>query len=283
MSSVKTYLLAYFHSIRYNTQMPDTDAHIHTKKVFFLFVPEDAEETIIKPVAAQEFETYAFSQNDTEQCLDSLDKFPGSIVFAFLYRNEENTVWEERFKKLASADTNLQLFISTWIIDAGYITLNANLSNYTPHTSRIDRADGSRSAVNHFITMLETLNARGDRKHLRAMCGESLQAHFSIKRLEQTYTGTILDISSFGMACAFNKDIELKIHLFIDDLQLRLVGQSFSIAGSILSKRVIGDKTVYIIVFDFLNDPDALPAVKNFVYEMLQRNFRQMRMDDGTY
>jgi hypothetical protein len=258
--------------------MSDAAEHIFSKKIFFLFAPEDAENAIIRPVAAHEFEVYAFSPEDTEQYLDALEKFPGSVVFAFMYHNEENTVWDERFKKLTAADSCLQLSVTTWIIDSGYITLNTERSNFTPHTSRIDRADGPQSTVNHIVTILETLNARGDRKHLRAMCGESLQAHFSIKRLEHTYTGTVLDISSFGMACVFNKDIELKIHLFIDDLQLRLVGQSFAVAGSILSKRVIGEKTVYIIVFDFLNDPDALPAVRNFVYDMLQRNFRQMCM-----
>jgi hypothetical protein len=260
--------------------MTVADEHIHSKKIFYLFAPDEIEETIIKPIAAKEFEVYAFSPDDTKKYVDALEKLNGSIIFAFMHRNEENTVWDESYKNMALSDNDLQLSISTWIIDAGYITLDAARSNFTPHTVRIDRADGPQATVNHIVSMLETLNARGDRKHLRAMCCESLQAHFSIKRLEHTYTGTVLDISSFGMACSFNKDIELKIHLFIDDLQLRLVGQSFNIAGSILSKRVINEKTIYIIVFDFLNDPDALTAVRNFVYDMLQRNFRQLCFND---
>jgi hypothetical protein len=255
--------------------MSKIDDNKFARKIFFLFIPRESGEKIVKKIVSREFEAYAFF-DDAEPYLPVLEKMAGAIIFAYVPRGENNILWDECYERLASCAEDVDLTITTWIGDTGYITFDAERSNVTPQVRRIDIAEHSAGIIDHIVAFLASRHAMGNRRHLRVYCGENSSSSFSIKRLETSYSGKVLDISSFGMACVFNSDIELKIHLFIDDIQLRLSGQSYNIAGSILAKRVIDNKTVYVIVFDFMENDEARSAVIDFVYRMLQRNFRKM-------
>lgn len=254
--------------------MSVAEDHKYARKIFFLFLPRESEEKIVKKIAGREFEVYAFFE-DTKLYLPALEKTAGAIIFAYVRRGEDNHIWNECCERLLSCAGDLDLTVTTWIGDTGYITFDAEKSNVTPPITRIDTGEHSAGIIDHITDFLFSRHAMGNRRHLRVLCGDNSASSFSIKRLERNYTGKILDISSFGMACVFTADVELKIHLFIEDLQLRISGQSYSIAGSILAKRVIDGKTVYVFVFDFLENTEAAAAVKGFVYHMLQQNFKR--------
>jgi hypothetical protein len=254
--------------------MSDSGESTSTRKVFFLFIPRESEEKIVRRLVALEFEAYALFDDEAKRYLPAIGKITGAVIFAYIREGEENSVWNEFFGELSSASDVTDQIISTWVGGGGYLTLDRERSNAAFPFERVDTSERSSGIVDRIASFLTSVHAKGNRRHLRVPCGESCMASFSIRRLDRNYSGRVLDISSFGMACVFNADIELKIHLFIDDVQLRLSGQSYGIAGSITAKRVIDGRSVYVIVFDFRDDAEAYAAVKDFVHHSLQRNFR---------
>jgi hypothetical protein len=248
----------------------------NARKVLFLFVPAEAETEIIKNVAAHEYEVYTINEN-LDSYLAFIKDNPNSVIFTYGGNYPKNARWKDHYTMLTTCCSDNGIMISTWHDDENYLKPDHELTNYKPTVDHIDISNGYSSILPYILNFLERINARGRRHFVRLRCDDYYSATFSIKKQTEIFTGRILDISSIGMACAFDKNIELKINTLIEDVQLRLGGHVVGISGTIFGKRDIDGKTIYVIVFDFKKFPEARARIVEYIYSSLQKLIRNMK------
>lgn len=256
--------------------MSDNFEATDSKKIFFLFVPPETDERIVKKIVAHEYEAYTISE-DAAHYLPILQKYLNSIIFAYETNCPRNVNWKDYYEKLSIVGQDGDIKISTWFSENGVLRVNENLSNFPITLKTIDPKSGADILLDQLLDMLKAMSARGRRNYIRIKCNDGYSATFSIKILRNIYNGVILDISSIGMACTFNPPLELMVNAKIEDVQLRLNGHISHISGTIFGKRDIEGKSVYVIIFDFKNSPETRTRINEFVYTSLQRNLKNMK------
>ena len=251
----------------------ETANNLDARKVFFMFHLPESENKIIKRIVFNEYQAYSIP-NDYKSYIPVIRKYPNSIVFSLGSNCPRNVNWEQVYKSL-NPDTCDGLKISTWFYSRGHLRINRDLSNFDAPVDAIPLDQGLESLVPHILKVLESLDARGRRKYIRTRCNDGYSATFSIKLNKNIYNGAIYDISSFGMACAFNSDIGVSIQTYIHDIQIRLNGIGSGVSGIVSGKRVIGSEWVYVIVFDYKDNPGTRIRIQEFIYYELQKELRK--------
>ncbi|HEY1405349.1 MAG TPA: PilZ domain-containing protein [Spirochaetota bacterium] len=249
---------------------------VKARKIFFLFVPTEFEKTIVKDIVVNEYEAYTLS-DDTGLYLPILFHYPNSIVFAYENNCPRNVKWKEYYDKLSACCVEGEIKISTLRKEGNVLKIKEDLTNFTPPFPEITLEPDSKAAVPSFLEILSAFNARGRRSHVRIICDDGYSATFSVKVQKRIFTGTILDISSIGMACSFAEPLELAVKMVFEDIQLRLNGQVCQVSGTIYGKREINNTQIYVIMFDFRKFPDHRQRIYEYVYSALQRDLKKMK------
>ncbi len=121
---------------------------------------------------------------------------------------------------------------------------------------------------------LETKQARGQRRYVR-FGGEykpNASFRFSLKGVE--YAGTVHDISSVGMSCAFDKETVFNIDEYINEIQLFLDKKQFSLAGKVFQQRWLDEeKRLFVVMFDKRMPDKVRRILQDFIHSSLQAEF----------
>ena len=133
---------------------------------------------------------------------------------------------------------------------------------------------GLKECKNIIIKALEANEARGTRRHVRINCEDMASVYFSIKSNYKLIQGYIYDISSVGMACGFDKDVELFLrkNSVVEDIQLQLRGNLCLLSGKVAGIHHDKEKNIkYVVMFDKMSDDDR-KKIYNFIAKCLQEN-----------
>jgi hypothetical protein len=260
--------------------MADEKKEIFGRQIFFLFVPPEEGKKIAKEIVSNEYEAYPVS-DEPKLNPDFLLDCPGAIVFAYENNFPHHFKWPNHYEKLATCGEEVKIMISTWYREERTLRVRDDLSNFTVPIAEISLEEGSRAIVRYILEMLSALDARGRRKNIRVRCDDGYSATFSVKIQKQIFSGTIVDISSIGMACVFNDRIELAPKKHLDDIQLRLNGQMCQLSGNVFGKREIQGSLVYVIIFDCRESSDVRSKIFDYIYSALQREFKKKKFSSN--
>ncbi|MDY6935661.1 MAG: hypothetical protein SVZ03_15745 [Spirochaetota bacterium] len=242
---------------------------IEGKKTFFLYPHIPQGKHIIKYLIKNEYEAYPL--NNHLSAINLFDEFSNSILYVnidFKLNHHDWMLYIESILENPTTDT----------IIAGVITTNGNdeflqtdLSNLNIPGGYICIDNGLDKCTNSIINILNSQNARGRRKYLRVKCKNIYKALFSIKLGKDLFQGRVVDISSAGMLCMFNHNIELSSGIYLNDILLNLKGYISKVAGQIAGERKIDGNDLYVIMFDYRKTYKERDKIHDFIYNILEQ------------
>lgn len=244
-----------------------------SRKVYFFFNHPAVDNRVVKKMVYHEFEAYSMPSN-VDSCLPLINGEGGSIVFAMQDNCPRHVNWERCYSVLNAMEGDSPHLISTWYMESGILKVRRELTNFEPPVGNIDLSGGLDAVLSHVIDYLTSVNARGRRKYIRTRCDGEYGATFSVKFGKNIIGGMIHDISSYGMACSFNADLPLVPRSYLADMQLRLNGVGSAISGEVFGKREMDGRQVYVIIFDYSKHPATRQRITDYIYYILQRDFR---------
>jgi len=123
--------------------------------------------------------------------------------------------------------------------------------------------------------VLDANEARGRRRRLRAICGESCVFNFSFDG--RVFRGRIRDISISHFSCCFDgPDPGFKLYEKVEGIQMKLGGAISTVDAVLFSRREDGAESLYVFVFRDSRDRDGLdPEVLAKVNAFIQGHFEQ--------
>ncbi|WP_319561439.1 hypothetical protein [Marispirochaeta sp.] len=134
-----------------------------------------------------------------------------------------------------------------------------------------------------FMNVLCANQAKGQRRFLRAMCGDSYKANFVYRGRE--YRCILRDISISHFSCIFPGDrTEFPMHEKIYEIQMNLKGILIKTDAVLCLKRVLANDTIHVFVFRTSEDreglnPDHLLKVNGIIHRSLTQKIMGMLKD----
>jgi hypothetical protein len=121
------------------------------------------------------------------------------------------------------------------------------------------------------VSLLEQLGSKGQRKYVRFGGTNQPNATFSFTHTGIEYSGVVHDISSAGMACAFEKETAFDIDDRINEITLHLGAREFILAGKVLQKRWLDEvKRLFVVMFDRRMPQSVRLVLQDFIHSSLQ-------------
>ncbi len=241
------------------------------RMIVFLYAPAWVKDEVIRALVEAEYKACYYDEHKSLSKLINL--YPGCILFINVDKGPKEPDWFRIITgmkdQLKEKDVRLGLLtdesrkdvVAKWLreveLPAGVISLRT-------------RQDDIRKRL--FQTAARE-KAIGRRKYARANCRGVGNATLNIKYGSEHYSGTILDISSAGMACKVLKaESVLSVNDHLEDIQLRLNARLVTVSGRIAGTRQESDK-VYVILFDDIRANSLEEKIYDYVRETIQRNF----------
>ena len=243
------------------------------RKVFFLHPQAFIQNQLVSELAQEEFEVYVIK--DEGKLRNLLRKFPDSIVFASINEVLKDSVWEEWIRGVISNPEMKNVSIGVLVsinddeVKQKYTEEMKIQCGYTYVKSDFN------VLLRTVITILNSVNAKGRRKYLRALMDNDANTTVNIPHNGAYVKGAIKDISVVGFSCSFVEDPELTKNSLFPDIQIRLQSQLLKVEGIVFGSRMDGNEKVYVVIFTQRVDPNMKSRIRKYIQLTLQA-----RMDD---
>ncbi len=137
-------------------------------------------------------------------------------------------------------------------------------------------SQGFKDSLSIIKKALDANEAKRRRKYVRITCKDPMKATFNITKDGTSYTGQVLDISSFGMSITFgnSRNAVFENKEYLPNIQLRLNGVLCRAAGYVIG-RVDGIRLANILVFSKETDQASKEKIHHFVHHCLQYDIDQ--------
>jgi hypothetical protein len=220
------------------------DVALYGRKVFFVYPPNVITELL--PVLVQnEYEVYVVREH--ERFARFLQTEPNAIVYANVSEGQGESAWVEWLRKLKAdpAYDDLKL---------GVMSLGEEralpASDLKPRVGSVVLRPGLRESLKILTKTLDEAGAKGRRRFVRAVCPQG-SASFNAKVDGETYQGSIVDLSSAGMACRFDSAPPTwHVGKKFTDLQLLIKGQRVLVSGTLAARRDESDPDgLFVLLF----------------------------------
>ena len=246
-----------------------TDAFSLGRKIFFLHPSAVIQNQVLPELAQEEFEVYTVK--DDSKLRRALKKYPDSIVFACINEGMRDSAWEECIKGIM---TNSE----TAGVDIGVIASVDDAAARHKYTEQMKLRCGYTvwkssefgAMVKVLVDILNSVNAKGRRKYVRAATGNETNITINIPMNGTFVNGLIRDISSVGLSCTFADGPSLAKNSHFPDLQIRLQTQLLKIEGIVFGSRLDGNEKIYVILFTQRLSPDVRTRIRKFIQSYLQ-------------
>ena len=242
------------------------------KKIFFLHPSGVIQNQVIPELAQEELEVY--TAKNEGKLRQGLKKYPDSIVFACINEGMKENAWEEWIRGVmtgqetakvgigiivSAADDKIRYkYLEQFKVTCGYTVLKADLS----------------VVIKQLITILNSMNAKGRRKYIRAMTNQETNTTVNLPLHGTFVNGRIKDVSVVGFSCSFEEDPGLVKNSLFGDIQIRLQSQLIKAEGIVFGSRMDGGEKTYVVLFTQRIDPDVRTRIRKFI-----QSFMQSKMD----
>lgn len=253
--------------------MNDQNGNDFGKKVFFLYPHSVIQEELINHIIQYEFEVYLI--NDHRKLMPLLEKYGNSILFINIDERLKEKEWEDYIRTIMHNEKTkgVQIGILTYnedkdlarkylmdlMIPGGYIQLKLGL----------------KESTKIILKTLMANEAKGKRRFVRAACPKNIVTEFNVQVAGTMYEGHIKDISSAGMACYFNKAVDLAPKTELAKIQLKLRSRIVMVSGIVAGKREDEGQKLYVVLFNKYISTDAKQRISTFIYRTLQAEIQR--------
>jgi len=243
------------------------------KKIFFLH-PNQVIEEIARELVRHEYEIYLLY--DEKSALELFKNYDNSILYIYIDEGLSEKDWEAYIR---SIQANPELSKK---VDIGVLTYKRKdeigdilLSDIGIKCGYIQINLFSKESLNILLNILNANEAKGRRKYLRIKCDDNYIS-FNIKINNPNsfdgndlIKGSIIDISSYGMACKVEGSLYdyFNLNSKYNDIQLNLRGFNCKVSASVIIKR----EDLIIFKFDETIGNENKDKIYNFIYKELQK------------
>lgn len=235
------------------------------RRVLFVDPPSVVQEQMIHFLVSAQYE--AAIVKDHRRLNAVLKKFPQSVVYFNLDTRVPPPALEQIVRAVISGKDDHGA-------EVGILSYNRNpevaqryLMELGATCGYVVLELGFQKSARIAIKALEAVEARGDRRFVRVKVPNG-KGSYHVKLGGADITGEILDISEAGMACfmsgEYGPDTELP------DIQLRLWGSLLRVSGVIRGTRRTPQGTVYVVMFDEIDDSAAKGKLYTFLRRVMQ-------------
>ena len=242
-------------------------ADTYGKKVFILHPQSVIREEMLHLLIAAEYEVALLW--DTQRALRALSKYPDAILFANIEEGMKEPEWEVFIRNIIRNEKTKDVRVGILAYNAEPALTKKYLMDVGVHCGFVTLKLGLKESFKIMVKALEANEAKGRRRYVRAVCRPQDRAMFNVKYAGDYLAGTIFDISSVGMACAFDKEHHLKPGIDLDDIQLKLRAMLSRVSGKLVgTDKERGERLV--VLFSQNISPRERHKIHQFVYEHLQ-------------
>ncbi len=252
--------------------MAETES-LFGKKVLFLYPPGVLSD-VANTLASHEFEVYLI--HNYKNVVRYLRKNPESLLFANIDDGMPEPEWEAwiRALKSESSTSSVGIGVVTMLSDAELS--RKYLMDIGITCGFIILKIGAAKTADILLKTLEANEARGRRKYIRAACPPDT-AELTAPAEGATIRGTILDISSVGIAATLDSPQSMPVGTRLKDVQLSLRGARIFVNGIIVGKRTEGDAPpAHVILFEPASVTDEKKEkLRAFIHRILQEEMNR--------
>ena len=245
----------------------EKNINFYGNKVFFLYPHSVIQNEMIIELIRNEYEIYIIS--DHEKIIPILRKYKDSILFINIDTILQEDEWEKYIKEIMQNNEIEGTKIGILTYNNDKALAEKYLMEILVPCGFIKLSLGIAASTNIIIKVLDANEVKGRRKYVRANCMNMSMTSFNAKIGEKYYTGKIMNISSAGMSCAFDENVDIELKTFIPDIQLKLKGVICKISGVIGGIRR-SENTTYVILFDKKKSKETRFKISHFVFKCLQ-------------
>lgn len=242
-------------------------ADIYGKKVFILNPQSVIREEMLHLLIAAEYEVALL--RDTQKALRALSKYPDAILLINIEEGMKESEWEAFIRNIMRNEKTREVRIGILAYNADPVLKKKYLMDIGVRCGFVTLKLGLKESFRIIVKALEANEAKGRRRYVRAICGPQDRAMFNVKYAGEFLTGTILDISSVGMACTFDKPQQLKPGIELDDIQLKLRAVLCRASGKLVGTDKEKEERL-LVLFGNNISPRERHKIHQFVYERLQ-------------
>lgn len=240
------------------------------KKVFFLYPHSVVQGQMIDLLIQSEFEVAVL--NDHQKAMRLINKFPGSIIFINIEEHLSSEDWEVLIRNIVQGESVHKTSVGVVVYNSDQKLAERYLIDIGIPCGFIQLKLGLTDSTKIVLKALIANEARGDRKYVRVKCPVG-KTTLNIKEHSGQIKGEILDISSAGLACIIDQDVENGTEF--EDIQLSLRGSIMHTAGKVMGKRSIEDgQQISVIMFE-----DISRETKGKIYSFIRKTL-QGEIDD---
>jgi hypothetical protein len=241
-------------------------------KVILIYPPTWFEEIIIPGLINSELQTVVLEEYKMLKRV--INDTPSGIFVFHLEKGLEVKEWKRIINGFAEDFKNAKASI----LLVGRGSSEALLSGMNLSSVNLIAVDLTRSHTvveQTIMALCKKLYRRGFRKFIRVNPTEQSKAEFNLPGDSTNMKGIIHDISSTGMAFSFagEKAPRLPKGKKMDRVQLKLNSRLCLVNGIIMGQREVQGRTIFVLLFNRLEETGAVPKIKEFIQQELQLGF----------
>jgi hypothetical protein len=242
-------------------------AQIFGKKVLILYPQSVIEKEMLHLLIAAEYEVALI--HDEQKALRALIEYPDSILFVNIEEGMQESQWETFIRDILSNEKTKNVRIGILAYNDDPALKKKYLMDIGVQCGYITLKLGLKESFRIIAKTLEANEAKGRRQYVRVTCGARDRAKFNIKLNGDYLNGTILDISSVGMACTFDTQQDFKPGMVLDDIQLQLRAVRCRVKGKLVGIHKEQDERL-VVMFSQEISLRERNKIHQFVYNRLQ-------------
>lgn len=242
------------------------------RKVFFIRPHSVIQNELLTELIRQEYDVAILT--DHTRVRDLFRLHPECIAFLNIDEGWEEPEWEALVREVKKDPdlAEVRLGIVTYHPDPELS--HKYLLELEVPCGYIKLTLGLEESTKTILKVLEANEARGRRQFLRVPCRPGT-AQLNIPGPQKPLKGTLLDLSSVGMACVFDFDPAFVARSLVKDIQLKLKGVLCTVSAVVMGTRPKDDATVYILLFDPKTPEEVREKIRGFLRKSLQANLEE--------
>ena len=248
------------------------------RKVFILNPHSVVTNDLVEGLLAAEFEVYLLK--DRVSALRVLRRFPDSVLFINIDSGGKDETWETYVRKMMSDPKLSAVRIGILSYNPSSELAKLYLMDIGVPCGFVRLRLGIQESTRIMLEALKANEAKGRRKYVRVRAERDPHAGFNVQYEGQLREGTILDISSVGMAIQFHSSVNLPPKSRLRELQLRLRTSLVRLNGIVLNCRD-DSESVYVILFEYGPETKSRGQIRMYIHNRLQEEIDQISGEGG--
>jgi hypothetical protein len=247
---------------------PEQDATLKGRQVVFVKPHSVVQNELLAELIRNEYAVAVL--NDHTKVRELFRTFPEGITFLNIDEGYTEAEWEALVRGaeddpataqarigIVTYNTDPELsrkYLLELMVSCGFIKLSLELAESTKT----------------ILKVLDANEAKGRRQYIRVLCSKG-SASLNVASDVGSVNGTVIDISSVGLACVFERDPGFKARSLVKNVQLKLTGVLCQVSAIIMGSRTDEEgRMLYVLLFDPRTPDEVREKVRVFLRNSLQ-------------